>query len=62
MGGEYVVALIRACVENKAGPTGPWTEEYVRKEGERERETRSHTHRHGSTQEAQFATQQIRDD
>ena len=23
---KYVVALLRACVENKAGPPGPWTE------------------------------------
>ena len=32
-----VVALLRACVENEAGPPGSWTEEQVI-EGERERE------------------------
>ena len=35
------VALLRACVENEAGPSGSWTEEQVRK-GERERETLTH--------------------
>ena len=34
-----VVALLRACVENEAGPPGSWTKEQVI-EGERERETR----------------------
>ena len=35
----HVVALLRACVENEAGPPGSWTEEQVIKRGkERERD------------------------
>ena len=30
--------LLRACVENEAGSPGSWTEEQVRKRGERERD------------------------
>ena len=59
---EHVVTLLRTRVDNKAGPLGPWTREYVRMEGERERETLLHKHSHGSTQEVRFTTQQIRDD
>ena len=52
------VALLRACVENEAGPPGSWTEEQVI-EGERERETLAYVwaknaQEHGpSTQETQ---------
>ena len=52
------VALLRACVENEAGPPGSWTEEQVI-EGERERETLAYiwaknAQEHGpSTQETQ---------
>ena len=37
--GNYSVALLRACVENAAGPPGSWTEEQVIEGGKRERET-----------------------
>ena len=45
----YVVALLRACVENEVGPPGSWTEEQVIEGGKRERDPRTYGQR--NTQE-----------
>ena len=44
------VALLHACVENKAGPPGPWTKKQVRKGRERDALAHAQTQKHAGTQ------------